>query len=259
MDPYLERFWNDVHGKLIAYIADELNASLPGRYRATLQERVVIADLDQPLSGARYPDVAVLDWPGHGEGGGAAAVHSQHLLVRSPALLSYSGEPLKQLNVEIVDGKFGEKVVTSIEVLSPENKRVGDGMAQFKRKQDEYRAAKVNRVEIDLLRDGRRMFEFPQRFLSLEQVKPYYIVVHRGHRSCEAELYALDLRDRLPVFGIPLRAEERDVLLDLQPLLARVYRNGRFPIDYDEPCDPPLEQADEQWARELLARRAKQG
>jgi hypothetical protein len=257
MDPYLERFWNDVHGKLIAYIADELNVWLPGRYRATLQERVVIADLDLPLSGARYPDVANLDWPGQSEGGVATAVHSQHLLIRLPALLSYAGEPLKQLNVEILDSQFGEKVVTAIEVRSPENKRVGDGMMQFKRKQDEYRAAKVNRVEIDLLRDGRRMFEFPQSYLTPEQIKPYYVVVHRGHRPCEAELYALDLRDRLPAFGIPLRAQARDVLLDLQPLLARVYRNGRFPVDYDEPCDPPLEQADAQWSRELLARRTQ--
>jgi hypothetical protein len=44
MDPYLERFWNDVYGKLITYIADDLNEALPPRYRAALQERVVIAD-----------------------------------------------------------------------------------------------------------------------------------------------------------------------------------------------------------------------
>jgi hypothetical protein len=257
MDPYLERFWNDVHGKLVTYIADELNGFLPVRYRATMQGRVVIADLEQPLSGARYPDVAVLDWPASADaaGGVATASHSQRLLVRSPALLSYAGEPLTQHSVEIIDSKFGEKVVTAIEVLSPENKRPGDGMVQFRRKQDEYRHARVSRVEIDLLRDGRRMFEFPERCLAAEQHKPYYVTVHRGHKTGEAELYAIDLRDPLPVIGIPLRNGDPDVPLALQPLIARVYRNGRFPIDSTEPCDPPLKGADEEWARKVVAER----
>ena len=82
MDPYTERFWNDVHGTLITYIRDELNGLLPPRYRATMQERVIIADLDRPLSGSRYPDVAVLDWPEIAPGGVATAVHSKRLIVQ---------------------------------------------------------------------------------------------------------------------------------------------------------------------------------
>lgn len=152
MDPHLERFWNDVHGKLIAYIADELNGSLPARYRATLQERVVIADFDQPMSRSRYPDVAVLDWPDDAGGGVATEVHSQRLLIQTPEMLNYQAESFKQYSVEIVDAKFGQDVVTAIELLSPENKRPGDGLEQFRRKQAEYRQARVNRVEIDLLR-----------------------------------------------------------------------------------------------------------
>lgn len=70
-------------------------------------------------------------------------------------------------------------------------------------------------------------------------------------------MYTIDLRDRLPVLRIPLRAEEADVLLDLQPLIARIYRNGRFPIDYAQPCDPPLNESDAVWARQLLAAQAK--
>lgn len=252
MDPYLERFWNDVHGKLVTYIADELNDSLPARYRATMQERVIIADLDQPVSGWKYPDVAVIDWPIEAAGGVATDVHSKHLLVTLPPPVSYAGEPLTEYFVEILDSKFGEKVVTAVEVLSPENKRVGDGMAQFRRKQDEYRSARISRVEIDLLREGRRMFEFPERYLSPEQKKPYYITVHRGYRPKEAEIYAIDLRNRLPPIAIPLRQNEPDVALDLQPLLDRVYRTSRFPIDYSEPPDPPLDERDAQWAKSLL-------
>lgn len=257
MDPYLERFWNDVHGKLIAYIADDLNGVLPGQYRATLQERVVIADIDQPRTGTRYPDVAVVDWPSSAEtegGGVATEVHSERLLIRAPELLIYN-EPLRQYFIEITDSKFGENVVTAIEVLSPENKRAGDGMSQFRRKQEEYRQAKVNRVEIDLLRGGRRLFEFPESVLGTRPHKPYYVTVHRGEKTGEAELYAIDLRDTLPVIHVPLRPGEPDVDLALQPLIKRVYRNGRFPIDYGSPCDPPLGGDEEVWARQMIAGR----
>jgi hypothetical protein len=257
MDPYLERFWNDVHGTLVTYIKDALNESLPTRYRATMQERVVIADLDQPLTGTRYPDVAVVDWPeaaGTQGGGVATEVHSERLLIRAPELLMYD-EPLRQYFIEITDSKFGEDVVTAIEVLSPENKRVGDGMSQFRRKQEEYRRAKVNRVEIDLLRGGRRLFEFPESILGPQRRKPYYVTVHRGEKTGEAELYAVDLRDTLPVIKVPLRPGEPDVGLALQPLIKRVYRNGRFPIDYGTACDPPLEKDEEAWARQIIAER----
>jgi hypothetical protein len=251
MDPYLERFWNDVHGSLITYIKDELNAALPPRFRATMQERVVIADVEEPLPGVRYPDVAVLEAPRLGAGG--TALHSTHLLIHAPELLNYAGDPLTEYSIEIIDSKFGEKVVTAIEVLSPENKRIGDGLAKFQEKQKEYRDARVNRVEIDLLRAGRRLFDFPMRLLSPAQRTPYYVTVYRGSKPNQCELYAIGLREALPVIGVPLREGDPDVPLDLQPLIEHVYRTGRFPIDYRDPCDPPLDGTDAEWSKALLA------
>jgi hypothetical protein len=224
MDPYLERFWNNVQGSLVTYLADAFNDALPALYRATMRDRRVHSDLAAALTS--YTDAA------------------------------YQDEPLTEYSVEIVDTKFGEKVVTAIEVLSPENKRPGDGMQQFQRKQEEYRRAQVSRVEIDLLREGRRMFEFPSRLLSADQVKPYYVTVCRGSGPGECELYAIDLREPLPVIAIPLRPPDADVMVDLQPLIEHVYRTGRFPIDYDDASDPPLQGEDSEWAREWLTKRA---
>jgi hypothetical protein len=256
MDPYLERFWNDVHGKMIAYIADALNEQLPSQFRAGLQARVIITDPDESKTTAKYPDVAVIDWP-VGETGGVATVHSHRVVVRSPAIVRFQSEPLTQYSIEITDARFGEKVVTAIEVLSPENKRPGDGMVQFRRKQDEYRAAKVNRVNIDLLREGRRMFEFPEGRLDPELRKPYFVSVYRSQKPNQSEVYAIDLRDPLPLIGIPLHAGDPDVELELQPLFSRVYRNGRFPINYNKPCDPPLDSEMAEWAAQTLAARFK--
>ena len=250
MDPYLERFWNDVHGPLITYVKDALNESLPPRFRATMQERVIIADIDEPLSSTRYPDVAILESPIIT--GAGPALRSSRAVVSAPELITFQREPLTEYFIEIVDTKSGDNVITAIEVLSPENKRNGDGLQQFLNKQEEYRRSRVSRVEIDLLREDRRPFDFPQRLLKPQLIKPYYVTVYRGHKAGECELYAIDLRDPLPVISIPLRPLDTDVELDLQPLIEHVYRTGRFPIDYEDGCDPPLEGEDATWARQLL-------
>ncbi len=257
MDPYVEEFWNDVHFSFLGGIRRDLNAALPPRYRATIQDRVMIADQDDPVPGERYPDVTVIEWPAARPGGTATATRSQKLVVQSPALLTYAGEPVHEYSLEIVDSKFGHKVVTAVEVLSPTNKRPGSGMTAFRRKQEEYRTGHINRVEIDLLRDGRRMFEFPERLLTADQRKPYYVIVHRGERDRQAEIYAIDLREPLPVIGIPLRPGELDVPVDLQPIMEAAADENRFPIDYDEPCLPALTGDDAAWATDLLARRPR--
>ena len=251
MDPYIERFWNDVHGTLITYIRDALNELLPARFRATLQARVVIA-----VGDVRYPDVAVTQRATREDddrgGGTATAAVPRAGLAAEPVLIRYRAEPRKEYSVEVRDTKTGETVVTAIEVLSPDNKRPGNGMDQFRAKQVEYDEGGVNRVEIDLLRRGLRLFDFDEEQLEPRLRKPYYVTVYRADRPGECKVYAIDLRSSLPAVGVPLRAGDADIALDLQPLMGRVYRNGRFPVDYGQPCDPPLEGADAEWAAQLL-------
>lgn len=89
------------------------------------------------------------------------------------------------------------------------------------------------------------------------QVKPYYVTIYRANKPGECEFYVIDLRNPLPAIGVPHRPDGPDVQLDLQPLIEHVYRTGRFPIDYNEPCDPPLQGEDATWARELLGKRPR--
>ncbi len=44
MDPYLERYWRDVHSRLVVYICDSLQESLPPPLRARVEERVFVED-----------------------------------------------------------------------------------------------------------------------------------------------------------------------------------------------------------------------
>jgi hypothetical protein len=252
MDPYVESSWNDIHGGLVTYIRDELNALLPEPYRATMQKRVIVSDLREPVSGVRFPDVAVLKWPSGAGTATATAVHSQHLRVPLFGTIAYS-DPIEEYSVEIIDAASGSKVITAIEMLSPDNKRPGNGMNEFREKQKEYREAGVNRCDIDLLRVGRRLFEFPESLLNPDQRKPYYVTIYRAHKPNEAELYAIDLRDSLPAIGIPLRPDDGDIEIALQPIFARGYRNARLKITYDGPCEPPLDPEDAAWAAQILA------
>jgi len=62
------------------------------------------------------------------------------------------------------------------------------------------------------------------------------------------------LQRPLPVIRIPLRERDREIGLNLQPLVELAYLNGSYAdtIDYRQPCEPPLEGAEAAWADELL-------
>jgi hypothetical protein len=63
----------------------------------------------------------------------------------------------------------------------------------------------------------------------------------------------LELRRPLPKIPIPLRKKDREVPLDLQPLIDRVYTaGGHDDIDYNKPLNTPLTEQDAKWADELL-------
>src|SRR5437762_3272585 len=175
MDPYLERHWGDVHQAFITYIRDELQSVLPRDLRARMQERVYIE-----LPDARheyYPDVRVIEHPRRPAPGGAATAvaepasavetRSGDLIPAEPLLIHLDIEPVTEGYIEIVDVKTGYRVITSIEVLSPTNKRPGEGQQLYLKKRDDMKLARVNTVEIDLLRGGNRVLMIP-----LQQIPP---------------------------------------------------------------------------------------
>jgi hypothetical protein len=145
--------------------------------------------------------------------------------------------------------------VTVIEVLSPTNKKPGDGQEQYLRKQQELRQAEVSLVEIDLLRDGDWVVAVPIDVLEPKVRTPYRVVVRRGWRRLQAEYYAISHSERLPKIRVPLRPTDSDVPLDLQALLDQCYENGGYDdIDYTRSPEPPLPPAAARWAAQLLRR-----
>src|SRR4029077_3542413 len=106
--------------------------------------------------------------------------------------------------------------------------------------------------EIDLLRAGAHVLQVPLTQYPASHPTPYKVCVHRGWKA-RAEIYRVPLRERLPAIRVPLRETDADVVLDLQALIAQVYRHGRYDdIDYTVAPVPPLEPEDANWADEVL-------
>lgn len=247
MDPYLERRWQDIHQRLCTYACDQLNERLGKGLVARLGERLIVQSEDEPPR-AIYPDVRVIEQTGFESAGQAVAVLEE---VAEPLLVPLPDDPELQSFIDIAELDSG-RLITSIEFLSQTNKKSGPGRKHYKQKQKELIAARVNLVEIDLLRYGRRAFVIPRHEFPESARAPYYATIVRARRR-RVELYPISLRKPLPSLRIPLRPTDVDVVLRLQPLFDMAYRNGRYDqTDYSRDCSPALAPEDQQWATELL-------
>lgn len=255
MDPYLEPRWSDVHLSLAVYTRNTLNRLLPPGLLARSEERAIVSFDDEVLR-TISPDVSVFErglaeptW----DTGGVATAVAEAVCVHLPK------REIKQRYLEIRDARSGGRVITVIEFVSPTNKCPGDGLTKYRQKQDECRDADVNLVEIDLTRFGDRSLIMPVDCLKQKDRTTYQAWVSRAGELEKGWAYRLPLTQRLPALPIPLRPTDRDVLLDLQPLIDQIYEDGRYAedIDYSEPLRPSLSPEEAEWAAKLLESQAK--
>lgn len=253
MDPYLERYWRGVHHRLVTYACDQLQPRLPAGLRADLEERVFV-EADGSCARIVYPDVHVVERQRR-EGSAAGTATTSGPKSAEPLLLYVESEPLRQGYIEILDLSSGRRVITVIEFLSPANTMPGEGEDLYLKKQRETMEGKVNLVEIDLTRAGKRIMVVPPHRIPPSHRPLYQASVRRGHRPSPIEVYRASLDEPLPAIGIPLRESDPDAVLELQPLVAEAYANGRYDIDYSVDPTPPLEGNDAESADALLRSR----
>jgi hypothetical protein len=154
-----------------------------------------------------------------------------------------------------LDGQ--ERLVTSIEILSPTNKTPGEhGRELYLQKQREILESKVHLAEIDLLRGGQHATAVPLE-RALEKTGPfdYHVCVHRFDYWEDYFVYPFLLKDSLPEIAIPLLPGDRPVAVDLQVIFDRCYDAGpyRRRVRYkDETPVPPLRPEQAEWATAVL-------
>jgi len=169
------------------------------------------------------------------------------LVASTPEILRVEEVPHRWVEIRTSLGK----VVTVIEVISPSN-RIGVGFDRYKRKQVVCLESATNLVEIDLIREGHPVIAAPEERLTNREGTHYFVCAYRHHVP-QQELYPCPLKERLPVIAIPLRPEDRDAVIDLQPLIDRGYRlGGYWQGDYRHDPEPPLPPDEAVWLDERL-------
>jgi hypothetical protein len=245
MDPYLEdaELWSAVHNRLIVAIADKLVDHLSEKYRVEIEKRTYFSSDDQSLL-VGIPDVAVVT----GSSAPAASMATLALPTQPQKVRLPIAEAVNERYLEIREVATST-VVTVIEILSPKNKRVGEGRLAYERKRNQVLASATHLIEIDLLRAGQ---PFP---ILGEPLGDYRILLCRGNQRPIADLYAFSLRQSIPSIPVPLLLSEAEPILELQKLLNYVYERGRYhlTIDYTKPPSPPLSEENAAWAKTLLA------
>jgi hypothetical protein len=248
MDPYVERpaIWPDFHDSLIIYIRAALQPLLRPRYAALTQDRLFVIESDRPIR----PDVAVVRTPSPAPSKGTATAV---LEPDAPAVFELWREEVREPLIHIIEPTAGNRVVTAIEILSPDDKEAGEGRASYLRKREEFWAAGTNLVEIDLLRTGEPTVRVSAENLASLQPWRYLVSVTRLWPSRQ-EVYAVPLQRRLPRIRIPLSGEDPDVLLDLQEVFTRCWDDSPYPeiLRYDGPPPGRMAAEDIRWCEEVL-------
>lgn len=252
MDPYLEgELWQEVHETLASEVRAQLVTRLGPKYVALLAKRYVLdrpalGIFDIPSSRIFYPDVHVLQIQEE-----TAPYLTTSLNITPPTLEVASPALIPQLSIEIRD-IAQRRLVTMIEILSPANK-VGEGVTEYNTRRIDLLQTQTHLLEIDLLRGGARiMLNDPV------PTAPYYVYLSRGDHRPSTLVWAVQLRDRLPVVPVPLLRPDPDVPLDLQAALDACFTLVGYErlIDYTAPPPPPdLNAEDSAWLDTTLKRK----
>jgi hypothetical protein len=255
MDPYLEGYlWPDVHHRLATQISDQLMPMLRPRYVARIEIQVVQDSTPEADIGIMYPDVEVVrahqrndELSSTSTGTGRRAAEA---LPITPTSLSV---PLLDVEVRLATVEIRDtahnRLVTSIEILSPVNKRE-PALSKYREKCRQLHTADVHILEIDLLRRGQRPLVHPR-------IPPsaYRVTLIRATARC-ADIWSLRLQDALPTVPVPLRTPDADVPLDLATAFTTIYDRAAYDLslNYAEPLPPPPLSAEEQaWVRQRLS------
>ncbi|NJM58603.1 MAG: DUF4058 family protein [Synechococcales cyanobacterium RU_4_20] len=247
MNPYLEHpgLWHQVHNRLIVGMADAIAPQVAPQYFVTIEQRIY-QSFDDPQSLVGIADVGIKreDWnrdpAPRSEGNITTLARPQRVQVKMPWAVKE-----RYLEVREVTTKA---LITVIELLSPANKRTGEGRSLYEAKRIKILSSKTHLIEIDLLRSGQPMA------IQGARSSQYRILVSRAPDRPDADLFAFDLQEEIPDFPVPLQGEGPEPLVSLQTLLNDTYQRGRLDllIDYTREPLPALEEGDRLWLKEIL-------
>jgi hypothetical protein len=184
-----------------------------------------------------------------------ARLHARKYVVELPLFTSVQRDEHEEHAVEVRSRTDG-KLVTLVEVPTPTNKTTAQGRAAYLADRAAAVADRAAVVEIDLLSGGQPLLTFDRTGLPVHHQA---VTATRGATPDRYEIYTATVSRRLPKFKLPLAADDRDTVVDLQVAVSRAYDLGDFGrlIDYAQPLPAACGLPDDarQWAAALLAPR----
>ncbi|MBL8798430.1 MAG: DUF4058 family protein [Planctomycetia bacterium] len=179
-----------------------------------------------------------------------ARVVQRHYVTEQALFTSVVREEHTEEIIEIRQ-RNDSRLVTLIDAVSPANKLLPGGRQAYLARRQEGRRENAGLVEIDLVLQGQPTLEYSRDGLPDWD---YAVTVTRATQPERYEIYTATLQKRLPRFRMPLAADDRDTVLDLQAAFARCYDQGGFAslIDYKRDPQVKLGEEDRSWVAELL-------
>lgn len=262
MDPYIEAcgLWGDFHDDLINEIKRALSREVPERYLVRTGERsyLVLVESEGKESRPFIPDVRITTKRGRRKqvrAKGSLALAEPGAADEPITMRAFIEEEQRESFIEIYEARPEQRLVTTIEVLSPANKQPGSpGRELYLRKRHAVLLADVNLVEIDLLRGGQRM-----PMLDPWPPSSYVMLVARAKKPQSCQVWPGDAIRPLSPIPVPLAKPDPDVPLNLQPMIDAIYERSRYAqsIDYRQPLNPPLDPHQAAWLKRQLRVQSK--
>lgn len=247
-DPFLESFafWPDFHSTFINYWREAIADALPEQYEANIGERVYLVEIDPDARKIAYPDVSIVE-RSH-ESAQASEVSTSGATHLEPVTIPLTLlEGARESYIEILH-RPDRRLVTSLELLSPSNKRP-PGRTEYLAKRNALLRQDVHLVELDLLRGGTRL-PLAGRYPPGDA----FYLVSRSDRRPDCQVYAWTLPSPLPTLPVPLRRPDADLHVDLAAVFTTAFERGRFGRRIDYQQDESLEaftEAERLWARRI--------
>jgi hypothetical protein len=91
--------------------------------------------------------------------------------------------------------------------------------------------------------------------MNSQEIQSHYrLIVSRASERPQADLYALNLQQEIPLVSLPLQPEDTEPVINLQDLLHRLYEQGSYDlaIDYHTQPIPPVSATDAAWVDKVL-------
>jgi hypothetical protein len=179
-----------------------------------------------------------------------ARIGQRHYVTEQALFTSVLREEHHEEFIEVRQRSDG-RLVTLVDVVSPVNKTSVTGRQAYLDKRRESKHSGASLVEIDLVLQGHPTLEYSRDGLPDWD---YAVTVTRSTQPERYEIYTATLQKRLPRFRLPLAADDRDTVLDLQAAFARCYDQGGLSgvIDYKRLPNVPLNEEDRRWVEEVL-------